>query len=73
MSKEKDADKLKELKKRVSELSKTLEALGSTYLGNGMYGSRQDIDILVRIIKTTSEVNNILEKRIEALEEKINK
>lgn len=68
MSKEKDADKLKDLKNQVNKLTKRLEELGNTYVGNGMYESRQDIDILVRIIKTTSEINDIIEKRIEALE-----
>lgn len=67
MSKEKDVE-IKDLKKRVSELSKSLKALGSTYVGNGMYASRQDIDIIVDIVEVMSEAINILEKRIEALE-----
>jgi hypothetical protein len=73
MSKEKDVDKLKELKKQVSELSKTLEALGNEYIGNGMYASRRDIDIIVEIVKCMSEAIDILEKRIEVLEEKVDK
>jgi BMFP domain-containing protein YqiC len=68
MSKEKDVDKLKSLKKRVSELSTQLKALGSEYIGNGMYQSRQDFDIIVRIVECMSEEIDILEKRIEALE-----
>lgn len=67
MSKEKDVE-LKDLKKRVSELSKKLEALGNTYVGNGMYQTRQDFDIIVNIVKAMSEAISILEKRIEALE-----
>jgi hypothetical protein len=68
MSKEKDVDKLKYLKKQVTELTKKFEALGTTYVGDGMYASRQDVDIRVKIIKTMSEVNDMIEKRIEALE-----
>jgi prefoldin subunit 5 len=68
MSKEKDIDEIKELKKRVSKLTKKLEEIGNVYRGHGIYESRQDIDIFVGIIKAMSEAIDILEKRIEALE-----
>ena len=68
MSKEKDVDELKDLKKRVSELSKKLEALGRVYVGSGVYSGRQDFDIIISIVKCISEAIDILEKRIEALE-----
>jgi hypothetical protein len=73
MSKEKDINELDELKKRVNKLSKNLEEIGNVYIGNGVYESRQDIDIFVGIIKAMSAANDILIKRIVALEEKINK
>jgi hypothetical protein len=38
-----------------------------------VYESRQDIDIFVGIIKAMSAANDILIKRIVALEEKTNK
>lgn len=68
MGKEKDVNELTELKKRVSKMSTRLKALGSEYIGNGMYQSRQDFDIIVRIVECISEEIDILEKRIEALE-----
>jgi len=73
MSKEKGINELDELKKRVNKLSKNLEEIGNVYIGNGVYESRQDIDIFVGIIKAMSAANDILIKRIVALEEKINK
>ncbi len=68
MSKEKDVDKLKDLKNQVNKLTKKLDELGRVYVGSGVYSGRQDFDIIISIVKCISEAIDILEKRIEALE-----
>lgn len=56
------------LKNRIEKLNKKLESIGTTYVGHGIYESRQDIDILVELTKVFMETFKILEKRINQLE-----
>jgi polyhydroxyalkanoate synthesis regulator phasin len=68
MSKEKE---IEALTNRIEKLNKKLESIGTTYVGHGIYESRQDIDIMIELVKAFMGTIKILEKRINQLEKEL--